>query len=648
MAELKDVVQKLDENKRANDAAITSLKGTFDKHFAMLKRGMLDKLEADIEANNKSRQESATVSSGGGAGGFKIPTLGGLFKGVLAGITALGAAMLGLRGWEMGAIKKLRRMFSKEGSIGRLFSNAFDSIKNTISRRLQMVKDIWGKDPEKSFGARIKNWYNRQVTRMRSFLGMADDIPGEKVTFLQRARNWFAGLRQSLAASLGITMVDADGKKVTKADMTLAQRVRNYFSNMRTRISQSFGLTMANVDPETQKFQKFTLAQRVRSYFGKMRTSLLTSFGLGDEAMKAAGAGDDVAKMSVMQRIKTAFDAKFKSVLAMFGLDAADYAKTVGGATDDLAKGKGGGLLARLGGMIDNLVAPIRSMITGARTWMSGAGKAMMDFFKPFLGAAGGFAKMIGKFLKPIGVVFSLFDGFKAYQNQEGGFLAKIGAGVAEAVADFFGMPLDLLKDIVSWAAGKLGFKNAEKFLDSFSFDKIFKDILRSIFGLGGKTKDFLVGLIPTGEDIKAFGKKLLPSFDFDIGNPLPFIGKTIGGVFDSMGNLFSEYLPSWAGGDSLSSWAKGTGDSIRKMFGANQGSTAATPSPMNMAASDFAGGGAQQRNLSPGAMGGQGQVNIAIDAKDLSDKSSGKGAATYSGTSGFGSYSEDRGLAFP
>ena len=84
-------------------------------------------------------------------------------------------------------------------------------------------------------------------------------------------------------------MVDADGKKVKKTDMTLAQRVRNYFSNMRTRISQSFGLTMSNVDPETQKFQKFTLAQRVRNYFGNMRKSLLTSFGLGDDAMKAAG-----------------------------------------------------------------------------------------------------------------------------------------------------------------------------------------------------------------------------------------------------------------------------------------------------------------------------------------------------------------------
>ena len=223
----------------------------------------------------------------------------------------------------------------------------------------------------------------------------------------------------------------------------------------------------------------------------------------------------------------------------------------------------------------------------------------------------------------------------------------SLGAGIAEAIADFFGAPLDLLKDLVSWAVGKLGFKNAEKSLDSFSFDQIFKDILRGIFGLGSKTKDFLVGLIPSGSDIMAAGKKLLPSFDFDIGNPLPFIGKTIGGVFDSMGELFREYLPARFGGDALGGWAERTGDSIRKMFGEG-GSTAAKVSPMNMAASDFAGGGPQGRNLSPGAMGGQGQVNIAIDAKDLSDRSSGKGAATYAGTSGFGSFSEDRGLAFP
>ena len=113
------------------------------------------------------------------------------------------------------------------------------------------------------------------------------------------------------------------------------------------------------------------------------------------------------------------------------------------------------------------------------------------------------------------------------------------------------------------------------------------------------------------------------------------------------MAELFREYLPARFGGDALGGWAERTGDSIRKMFGEST-STAAKVSPMNAAGMDFAGGGAQQRNLSPGAMGGQGQVNIAIDAKDLSDKSTGKGAATYAGTSGFGSFSEDRGLAFP
>ena len=579
MAELKDVVQKLEENKRANDAAITSLKGTFDKHFAMLKRGMLDKMEADIEAQNKAKQESATVSSGGGAGGFKIPTLGGMFKGVLAGITALGAAMLGLRGWEVGAIKKLRRMFSKEGSIGKLFTNAFDSIRDTMRRRLQMIKDIWGKDPEKSFGARIKSWYNRQVSRMSRFLGLADDLPEEKQTWLTRVMTWFRGLRQNLAAQLGLTMEDADGKKVDKKDMTLAQRVRNFFGNLRTRLAQSFGITMVNVDPETQKFQKFTLAQRVRSYFGKMRTNLLNSFGLGDEAMKAAGAGDDASKMSLMARIKTAFDARFQSILSFFGLDAASYQKIA--KTVDAAPGSGGGLLARLGVAIDNLTAPVRTMISGMRSWMSGAGKALMDFFRPFVGVAGGFAKMIGKFLKPIGVVFSLFDGFKAFQDQEGGMWSKLGAGISEAIADFFGAPLDLLKDLVSWAMGKLGFDSGSKVLDSFSFDAIFRDILRSIFGLGGKTADWMMSLIPTGDDIKAFGKKLMPSFDFNIGNPLPFIGETIGGVFTSMGDLFKEYLPGWAGGDALSGWSYNTGKSIREMFGA-KGSPGASKTAAN------------------------------------------------------------------
>jgi len=624
MAELKDVVQKLEENKRANDAAITSLKGTFDKHFAMLKRSMLDKLESDIESQKKSKQESATVSSGGGAGGFKIPTLGGLFTGVLAGITALGAAMLGLRGWEVGAIKKLKGMFSKDGSIGKLFSRAFDSIKDTIRRRLQMVKDIWGKDPDKSFGARIKGWYNTQVTRMRNLLGLGSDIPMEKQTFLQRATSWLKGLRQSMAASLGITMTDADGKKTKKADMTLAQRVRNYFSNMRTRLSQSFGLSMANVDPETQKFQKFTLAQRVRSYFSKMRTSLLTSFGLGDDAMRAAGAGDDVSKMGLMARIKAAFDMKFQSVLSMFGLSAADYAKGPAiGVADDV--GKGQGLLARLGGYINDLTAPVRNMVTGARAWLTGAGKTMMDFFKPFLGKAGGFAKMIAKFLKPIGVVFSLFDGFKAFGDEQGGFWTKLGAGIAEAIADFFGMPLDLLKDIVSWAAKKLGFDKTSKVLDDFSFDAIFKDILRSIFGLGGKTADWMMSLIPTGADIMAFGKKLMPSFDFDIGNPLPFIGETIGGVFDSMGDLFKEYLPGRFGGDALSGWSYDTGKSIREMFGAKgAGAGGGHPGAGAMAMS----GGemmSNPRQIGPPGGGGQGGGNTYnIDA---SDKSSNGGA---------------------
>ena len=72
MAELKDVVQKLEENKRANDAAITSLKGTFDKYFLKLERHMLDQLEADIEARNAAKKQGAVPPGGAASGGHVL------------------------------------------------------------------------------------------------------------------------------------------------------------------------------------------------------------------------------------------------------------------------------------------------------------------------------------------------------------------------------------------------------------------------------------------------------------------------------------------------------------------------------------------------------------------------------------------------
>jgi hypothetical protein len=64
----------------------------------------------------------------------------------------------------------------------------------------------------------------------------------------------------------------------------------------------------------------------------------------------------------------------------------------------------------------------------------------------------------------------------------EGTFAQKAAAFFAAAVSDFIGAPLDLLKDIFSWLAGKFGFEGIQQRLNSFSFeDELEKFLLKPI-----------------------------------------------------------------------------------------------------------------------------------------------------------------------
>ena len=99
------------------------------------------------------------------------------------------------------------------------------------------------------------------------------------------------------------------------------------------------------------------------------------------------------------------------------------------------------------------------------------------------VGSLGGFAKLFGTILKPIGIVFSLFDGVKTFMNTEGSLFTKINEGISAVLGDFVGASLDLLKTGLSWVAKNLlGEDNfISKFLDSFSIEKLLKDIIATM-----------------------------------------------------------------------------------------------------------------------------------------------------------------------
>ena len=125
----------------------------------------------------------------------------------------------------------------------------------------------------------------------------------------------------------------------------------------------------------------------------------------------------------------------------------------------------------------------------------------VLNFFKSIIGAAKtsasfmtGFAKIapffktigstLGKFFLPITIVMSAFDAVTGFMDgyKTGGILGGIEGGITKMFNGLVSMPLDLLKDLLSFILEKFGFSNASAALDSFSFKDFFTDIFKSIF----------------------------------------------------------------------------------------------------------------------------------------------------------------------
>ena len=117
MASLIDVIKKLEENnqeQKQTSESLQSLNKLFTDHFKVLKRQQGDQEEARRESQKSvpggylSQQFKAGQQAGEGMR-FPLFALNPLqiIGPLLTGITAFGAAMAGMRGWEVGAISKI-------------------------------------------------------------------------------------------------------------------------------------------------------------------------------------------------------------------------------------------------------------------------------------------------------------------------------------------------------------------------------------------------------------------------------------------------------------------------------------------------------------------------------------------------------------
>jgi hypothetical protein len=111
----------------------------------------------------------------------------------------------------------------------------------------------------------------------------------------------------------------------------------------------------------------------------------------------------------------------------------------------------------------------------------------------PITGAIGALGKLLGKFLLPVGIIFSLSDTFEAWKQSEGEPMAdRLAQSAFAFIGDFLGAPLDLLKRLTVGALDMIfGTKPGPDgkysddtiagvvatYIDEFSFEESIKNI---------------------------------------------------------------------------------------------------------------------------------------------------------------------------
>ena len=118
----------------------------------------------------------------------------------------------------------------------------------------------------------------------------------------------------------------------------------------------------------------------------------------------------------------------------------------------------------------------------------------IMNYFNPaknpvvkgILTFAKGLGATLGKLFLPITIIMGVIDGVMGFMKgyeEKGDLLGGIQGALTGVVNGLIMLPLDLLKDGLSWILNAVGLESASKWLDSFSFQEMFGELSDVLFG---------------------------------------------------------------------------------------------------------------------------------------------------------------------
>ena len=376
-----------------------------------------------------------------------------------------------------GFIKAQKEGFTKMLEEQKSVKQIFQSIGGAINNDLQILGNLLG--PLQALPG-----VNTAITILKSagllllkgiWMMMTKDGRIKAMQWLKQKKQWvmenYARARDKINNRMKILKQDGfkgTGTKALKAGGNILKKVVIVIAGLAALLIGLF----VGFGSSISKLFKLLIPTRVAALFSKMGAGIRSTF------TGKTGIG------GIVTQVRGFFTGIGKSVSGYF---------------------KGGKLATGIG-KIGNVFKPLTNGI--ARLMKNPLVKNMFRL-----------GKNLGKLFFPITIlmgaiksVTGFIDGFK---GAEGGFMEKMIGGISgaiESLFDFFiAMPLDLIKDIFGWIAGKLGFEGVKEKLASFSFSDVFGkifDILNSMIsaltammmGFGNGVKQGIKALLPGGE----------------------------------------------------------------------------------------------------------------------------------------------------
>ncbi len=490
MADISAVVKQLQKNQEKNtnqlaflNDQIAGLNTTMNNMIKGLQRS-LESLAMDNLEKSREAKRDTDKAKGQPKGGSKLPPLTS-FQGLLAGIGALAAALSGLRGWETKAIANVK-------SIGKALKGifAFTFIPKLAGWLIPEKFKTWASYFKIKMG-NLKAGILKGLGFDLTLAKFNDPESGLKVNLWDQVKDGTNKLSSKIASIFKFSIPDDQVKELNKWKKSLT-----------------------NIDlPEVEK-PKIGFGQQMLNRVNLFKQNLLAGFGLGVDGKPTAGIQGPDGK----------FQKKELSLAAK--------------ATQAMGK----------------ILGPIKSFVTGITDFIGGAGRGLFKFIETYImpgvkagvaasgGAVAAVAKLMGKVLLPLGILFSAFDAFKAWQETDGTFGEKFTAASFAFLGDFIGAPIDLLKSGVSWIFKKIfGDENfISEFLDSFSIEEAIKGIPQAIMKVFDGVMAFFRDPVGVATDVFTKIKDMI------VDSFMWLVQKAIGKVAGLIPGM-SSLLPDWA-----------------------------------------------------------------------------------------------------